>query len=50
MQNNKKQIPLIFERPPQNIFKYNAGYKAEEWANWITLYSILLLKTHLEDR
>ena len=50
MQNNKKQIPLIFERSPQNIFKHNAGYKAEEWANWITLYSIPLLKTHLEDR
>ncbi len=30
IQNNKKQIPLIFERPPQNIFKYNARYKAEE--------------------
>ena len=38
MQNNKKKIPLTFERPPQNIFKHNAGYKAEEWANWITLY------------
>ncbi len=50
MQNNKKQMPLTFGRPPRNIFKHNAGYKAEEWANWITLYSIPLLKTHLEDK
>ena len=49
MTNNKKQIPLIFGRSPRNIFKHNAGYKAEEWANWITLYSIPLLKTYLED-
>ena len=49
MQNNKKQIPLTFERPSRNIFKHNAEYKAEEWANWITLYSIPLLKTHLEN-
>jgi hypothetical protein len=50
MQNNKKQIPSVFGRPPRNIFKHNAGYKAEEWANWIILYSIPLLKIHLEDR
>ena len=45
MQNNKKKIPLAFGRPSQNIFKHNAGYKAEEWANWITFYSIPLIKT-----
>ena len=30
MENNKKKMPLVFRRPPQNIMKYNAGYKAEE--------------------
>ena len=50
MQNNKKQMLLTFGKSPQNIFKHNVGYKAEEWANWITLYSIPLLKTHLEDK
>ncbi len=47
MQNNKKNMPLGFGRPPRNIFKHHAGYKAEEWANWITLYSVPLLKTYL---
>ena len=30
MQNNKKNIPLAFERPSQNILKHNAEYKAKE--------------------
>jgi len=30
MQNNKKKMPLEFGRPPRNILKHNAGYKAEE--------------------
>ena len=47
MQNNKKNMPLGFGRPPRNIAKHYAGYKAEEWANWITLYSVPLLKTYL---
>jgi hypothetical protein len=46
MQNNKKNMPLEFGRPPRNIFKHHAGYKAEEWANWITLYSVPLLNTY----
>jgi len=50
MQNNKKKMPLVFERPPRNIFKHNAGYKAEEWANWITLYSVPLIKTILPNK
>ena len=50
MQNNKKNMPLDFERPPRNIWKHNAGYKAEEWANWITLYSVPLLKSKLPER
>ena len=49
MQNNKKKMPLAFGRPPRNIFKHNAGYKAEEWANWISLYSVPLLKSYLSE-
>ena len=40
MNENKKNILLEFGKPPRNIFKYYAEYKAEEWANWITLYCI----------
>ena len=50
MQNNKKNMPLDFGRPSRNIWKHNAGYKAEEWANWITLYSVPLLKSKLLER
>jgi hypothetical protein len=50
MQKNKKSMPSGFRRPPQNIFKHHAGYKAEEWANWITLYSVPLIKTYLPDK
>src|SRR5687768_7848638 len=50
MQNNKKKMPLVFSRPPRNIFKHNAGYKAEEWANWISLYSVPLIKSYLPDK
>lgn len=49
MEKNKKTMPLDFGRPPRNIWKYNAGYKAEEWANWITLYSVPLLKSKLPE-
>ena len=46
MQNNKKNMPLEFGKSPRNIFKHHAGFKAEEWVNWITLYLVPLLKTH----
>ena len=42
-------MPLEFGRPLQNIFKYNARYKAEDWANWITLYSVPLIKNYLPE-
>src|SRR6266498_2723418 len=50
MNENKKNILLEFERLPCNIFKHHVEYKAEEWANWITLYSVSLLKSHLQDK
>ncbi|HJU58747.1 MAG TPA: hypothetical protein VJ583_03300 [Nitrososphaeraceae archaeon] len=49
MQNNKKKMPLAFRRPSRNIFKHNVRYKAEEWANWITLYSVPLIKNYLPE-
>ena len=42
-----KTIPTALGRPPRNITLHHRGYKAEEWANWITLYSVPLLKTYL---
>jgi hypothetical protein len=50
MENNKKNMPLDFGRPPRNIWKNNARFKAEEWANWITLYSVPLLKFKLLEK
>jgi hypothetical protein len=50
MENNKKNMPLDFGRPLRNIWKNNAGFKAEKWANWITLYSVPLLKSKLPER
>ena len=43
----KKSILTEFGRPPRDIFHYHNGYKAEEWAFWITLYSLPLLKDQL---
>jgi len=50
MQTNKKNMPIEFGRSPRNILKYFAGYKAEEWANWITLYSVPLIKSYLSSK
>src|SRR6266511_701851 len=50
MNENKKNILLEFGRPLCNIFKHHVEYKAKEWANWITLYSVSLLKSHLQDK
>ncbi|GES83593.1 transposase domain-containing protein [Rhizophagus clarus] len=43
----KKSILTEFGRPPRNIFHHYSEYKAEEWASWITLYSLPLLKDQL---
>jgi hypothetical protein len=47
MEAAKKSIPTDFGHPPQNIFLHYNDYKAEEWASWITLYSLPLLKYRL---
>lgn len=46
----RKSIPTDFGRPPRNILLHHNGYKAEEWASWITLYSLPLLKDRLPER
>ena len=48
MEAAKKSIPTDFGRPPRNIILHHNGYKAEEWSSWITLYSLPLLKDHLQ--
>jgi len=50
MKKNKKNIPLEFGRPPRCIFKHHAKYKAEELANWITLYSVPLFKHYMQNK
>lgn len=50
MRTGRHCIPTIFGRPPRNIMLYSAGYKAEEWSRWISLYSIPLLKGHIKEK
>jgi hypothetical protein len=47
MEAARKSIPTDFGRLPRNILLHHNGFKAEEWASWITLYSIPLLKDRL---
>jgi hypothetical protein len=39
----RKAIPSSFGRPPRDITKHVGGWKAEEWQNWIVLYSMPIL-------
>ena len=50
MEKNKKSMPIDFGRPPRNIVSHYNGFKAEEWANWVTLYSMPLLKGKLPKK
>ena len=47
MHSNHKQMPLEFGRPLRNIQKYHNGFKAAEWSNWITMYSLPFLNQKL---
>jgi hypothetical protein len=47
MELNTKQIPSEFGRPLRNIYKHFNGYKATEWSNWTTIYSLSFLKHKL---
>lgn len=47
MHDCRKQIPLEFGRSPRNIYKHHNGFKAIEWSDWITIYSIPFLLNKL---
>ncbi|CAG8775910.1 15356_t:CDS:1, partial [Funneliformis caledonium] len=40
-------MPMDFGRPLIDIQKHSASFKAEDWSNWVILYSLLLLKNYL---
>lgn len=50
IEQNRKTMPMGFGRPPINIQKHHSAFKAEDWYNWIVLYSLLLLHDHLPTR
>lgn len=43
----RKDLPSNLGRPLRNILLHYHGYKAEEWAAWITMYSLPLLRGRL---
>lgn len=50
MESNRKNMPLDFGRPLINIQRHSAAFKAEEWSNWVQLYSLPLLQQFLPER
>ena len=50
MEKNRSNMPSDIGRPSRNIVKHSAGFKAVEWANWIILFSLPLLKGRLPQR
>ncbi|RIB14150.1 hypothetical protein C2G38_2040423 [Gigaspora rosea] len=46
---NNKTIPSEFGCLPTNIYRYSNSFKAEEWTNWICLYSLPLLVNYLKN-
>ncbi|CAI2198272.1 2876_t:CDS:2, partial [Funneliformis geosporum] len=49
MEKNKKNMPLDFGHPPIDIQRYSALFKAEDWSNWVILYSLPLLQDYLSE-
>jgi len=47
MHSSRKQMPLEFGRPPRDIWRYHNRFKATEWSNWITMYSLPFLNKKL---
>ncbi len=45
MQKQAHLTPPSFGRAPGNIFAHSSQFKAEEWKNWLLIYSLPLLKT-----
>ena len=50
MENNRKDMPSDIGRSSRNIVKHSSGFKAVEWGNWITLFSLPLLRGRLSQR
>lgn len=50
MEKNRKNMPLDFGRPPIDIQRHSAAFKAEDWSNWVILYSLPLLQGRLPER
>ncbi|CAI2191390.1 14160_t:CDS:2, partial [Funneliformis geosporum] len=50
MHSIRKSLPTYLRSPPCNIVIHHNGYKAEEWAAWITMYFLPLLKGQILDR
>ncbi|KAL1914108.1 uncharacterized protein VTP21DRAFT_1110, partial [Calcarisporiella thermophila] len=50
MNECQKSIPSDFGRPPRDIYKFNKGFKAEEWKSWVALYSLVFLKEYMPPR
>ena len=50
LEKNQVNIPADFRRPSIDIHKYSAGFKAEDWSNWVIFYSLPTLHNHLPPR
>jgi hypothetical protein len=50
MEASRPDMPPDIGRPPRSIIKYYARFKAVEWGNWITLFSLPLLRGRLPQR
>ena len=50
LEKNRENMPADFGRPPIDIHKYSASLKAEDWSNWVVLYSLPLLHNRLPPR
>ncbi len=46
----KTDMPSEIGRPPRDIYKHHNGFKAVEWRNWITLFSLPLLQQYFNER
>ena len=50
MEKNRRNMPFDFGRPPIDIQRHSAAFKAEDWLNWVVLYSLPLLQGYLPER
>jgi hypothetical protein len=50
IEKNRKNMPYEFGRPLIDITRHSGSLKAEEWTNWVILYSIPLLSGNLDKR